>query len=76
MYYNIKMEKFYCIHCDTPYDNSGNYHDSGTGHWEYVNTGNYKSKYTEIWYCCHICRDNNEPCETFFECQEDIDNVN
>lgn len=62
------MEELSCMYCGTPYDNRGNHCDIGTGHWEYNTT-------TEIWYCCHICRDNNEPCETFFECQEDINNA-
>jgi hypothetical protein len=55
-------EELYCTHCGTKYDESGNYTDEGTGHWEYVDT----REAVEIWYICFICRDAGEPCESFF----------
>lgn len=46
-----------CIHCE------------GTiGHEEVVWTGvddEDKSGW-EVWFCCHACRDKDEPCETFW----------
>jgi len=56
----------YCTHCDTPFKGT-NHPESGTGHWEEVNVG---GDTWEVWYCCHICRDNNEPCESFFPIEE------
>jgi len=36
------------------------------GHWEQVHTGDLESKDGyEDWFCCHDCRDKDEPCETF-----------
>lgn len=48
----------YCMYCE------------GTvGHEEIVWTGNdsedNKSGW-EVWFCCHVCRDKNDPCETFW----------
>jgi hypothetical protein len=55
------MQKMICQHCNTAYD-------LRCGHWEYIGTGGGKE---EIWYCCHICLDKGEPCETFIEIEED-----
>ena len=52
----------YCQFCNIPFKGT-NHPNTGTGHWEYVDIG---GKQWEIWYCCHLCRDKNEPCETFF----------
>jgi hypothetical protein len=47
----------YCMHCE------GN-----IGHEEVVWTGadNEDKSGWEVWFCCHACRDKNEPCETFW----------
>jgi len=54
-----------CQFCNTVFDGV-NYHDAKTGHFEVVSTILNRDCDSEVWYCCHICRDNNEPCETFF----------
>ena len=58
------IDNLYCIHCGIKYDSVGNHPDLGTGHWEEHDDGTGE---LEIWYCCHHCRDNNEPCESFFK---------
>jgi hypothetical protein len=42
------------------------YCENNRGHWECVYTGDAESlDGWEDWYCCHICRDDGSPCETF-----------
>lgn len=52
-----------CQFCNTEYSPGSNHPCEGTGHWEEVDIGINE---IEIWYCCHMCRDLDEPCETFF----------
>lgn len=56
-----------CQFCNTKFDGV-NCHDAKIGHFEVVSANLRFSRDCdlEVWYCCHICRDNNEPCETFF----------
>jgi hypothetical protein len=50
-----------CTHCG-----------AGEGHEEVVWTGDDVEDYGgqkcgwELWFCCHACRDTDQPCETFY----------
>lgn len=47
-----------CVHCE-----------GDVGHTEEVWTGNTDGEnYSgwEVWFCCHKCRDKDEPCESFY----------
>lgn len=51
---------FHCMYC---FNN-----DLTKSHSETVHTGDAESyEGYEDWFCCHICRDAGEPCETFFK---------
>jgi hypothetical protein len=50
----------YCQHCG-----------SKVGHDEIIWTGDLESLHChELWFCCHSCRDKNEPCESFFKLEK------
>ena len=54
------MADLHCSYCDvvfTPFNS----------HWEYVRTDDPELYDCEYWYCCHACRDADQPCETFFK---------
>ena len=48
----------FCIHCNNS--------DISKYHTEEIKTLDYPPTW-EIWFCCHICRDQNKPCETFYK---------